>query len=174
MRNWTGMNVCQWEHSRRWEIAAGLGEFVRAEGALLLPGFVSLSVFFRRASQTASTVELVLWTAPIYFRPLDEDNFSNNPAQYLLPLVVEPATGLQMTGTGAQVFGARIAPAQAMGSLLFWQLKNTGGSTAIVVGDIYVVPNHQGTMTLTDVRRTVDLGGGPGMGNGARPMMRQG
>ena len=29
-------------------------------------------------------------------------------------------------------------------------------------------------MTLTDVRRTVDLGGGPGMGNGARPMMRQG
>ena len=40
MRNWTGMNVCQWEHSRRWEIAAGLGEFVRAEGALLLPGFV--------------------------------------------------------------------------------------------------------------------------------------
>ncbi len=174
MKNWTGMNVFQWEHSRRWDLAAGANEFVRAEGALMLPGFVTLSVFFRRASQTASTIELALWTAPLYTRPLDEDNFSNNPAQYLLPLTLQPATGLQMTGTGAQVFGARLAPEQAVGSLLFWQLKNTGGAQSVIVGDIYVVPNHAGSMMLTEVRRTIDAGTGPSHGNLARASMRQG
>lgn len=155
MRMWTGNGVMQWENSRMWNLN-GASEFCRADGALLVPGgFTSLSVFFRRVSQTAGTFELRLWTAPIYFKLLDDDVNVNNAGATLLNLAVEPTAGLQITGTGPQVFGARIAPAQAMGSMLFWEMKNTVAA-GVLVGDLYVVPNHAGSATVSRLGRTVD------------------
>lgn len=159
MRSWNGSGVHQWEHTRRWELASGASEFCRAEGAILLPGgFRSLSFFVRRQSQSASTFELNVWTTPIYFKPLDEAIDSSNASQYLLQLTLEPSGGLSMTGTAAKVFGARLQDTQPMGSLLFWEMKNTGGASASIVADVYIVPNHAGTMTLSRLGRTVDTG----------------
>lgn len=157
MRMWTGMNVFQWEHKREWQMADGASQFVRAEGALLVPGFSSLSVFFRRESQSvAGAFTLHLWTAPIYFQPLDTD-FSANPKAYLYELAVSPQTiSTTGSGTGAQVFGGQISAAQPMGSMLFWEIRNSTGQTASIIGDIYVVPNHTGSMVLTRIGRTVD------------------
>lgn len=169
MRAWTGQNVFQWEHKRRWDLPQAGTEMCRADGALMLPGFSSLSVFFRRDSQSvAGAFNLVLWTAPIFFRPLDEDTFAANPAQFLYKLATGPANPISTagTGTGAHVFGGLITDGQPMGSLLFWQIENATGQAASIVADIYVVPNHRGTMTLDRVSRTVDVtdpaGGQPG------------
>lgn len=178
MQMWTGMGVFQWEHKRTWSLAAtgqaGDREICRAEGALLVPGFSSLSVFFRRESQSAvGEFEISVWTAPIWFRPLDEDNLSSTPEAYLYKLTVAPATGLNTgnSGTTARVFGAQIADAQPMGSLLFWQVKNNIASAQSITGDLYVVPNHTGTMMLGRLGRVMDgtgLGGsGTLAGNGA-------
>jgi len=163
MRSWNGVGVYQWEHTRRWELASGVSEFCRAEGALVVPGgFRSLSFFVRRQSQSASTFELFIWTTPIYFKPLDETIDSTTAPQYLLQLSLEPSGGLSLTSTAAKVFGARLQDNQPMGSLLFWEMKNTGGASANVVADIYVVPNHVGMLSLPKMGRTVDAGdGGP-------------
>lgn len=156
MRMWTGQGVFQWEHNRRWTLD-GASEFCRADGALVTPGFSSLSVFVRRASQTAgSTFELLLWTAPIYFKLLDEPIDSTSAPQLLYKLSLAPVP-LQMTDTTAKVFGARIAPTEPMGSVLFWEMKHTG-TAGTLVGDIYVVPNYVGTTAHAQISRTVDLG----------------
>lgn len=158
MRSWNGTGVYQWEHTRKWELASGASDFCRAEGALLVPGgFRSLSFFVRRQSQSASaTFELFIWTAPIYFKPLDEEITSSNASQYLLQLTLEPSGGLQMTSTTAKVFGARLKDDQPMGSLLFWEMKNSSGATYNIVADLYVVPNHIGMATMPRVGRMVD------------------
>jgi hypothetical protein len=162
MYAWSGSGSIQWEHVRAWDLAASASEWVRGEGALSVPGgFTSLSVFFRRKSQTASTtVELKLYTDPIYFQPL-EDDIAQNALGDLLQLTMEPTSGLSMTGTGAQVFGARVAPAQAIGSLLFWRLHNTATGTANIVGDIYIVANHLGVASFPTLSRAVEPPSGP-------------
>jgi hypothetical protein len=157
MRMWTGADVFQWEHSRKWDLNS-TSEFCRADGALILPGgFRSLSIFFRRVSQSAGTFEIFLYTAPLYFKLLDDEMTSNNAIQLLYKLSLKPSTGLQMTGTGAQVFAAQIDPDQPMGSLLFWEIKNTIAAGTLV-GDLYIVPNHSGMMTMPRISRTLEVG----------------
>jgi hypothetical protein len=132
MRMWTGKGAFQWESSRKWDLNAG-SEFCRGDGAVLVPaGLQSFSVFFRRASQSAGTFTLRLHTAPVYMQLLDSE----------------------MTGTGARVYGARLDPNQAMGTILFWEVANSG-SPGMLVGDIYLVPNHMGSITLPKFSRTV-------------------
>ena len=164
MHRYTGQGVFQWEHSRQWVLNA-TSEYCRAEGALVLPGFTSLSIFFRRSSQTAGTFTLKLWTAPIYFRLLDDPIDANNIQALLYPLALEPAAGLTMTGTTAKVFGARIAPNQPMGSLLFWEMENTMASGTLI-GDIYVVPNFAGSTAQPSITRAVEVAAGGGSGQG--------
>lgn len=155
MRMWTGQGAFMWESGRKWTLD-GASEFCRGDGALLLPGgFSSLSVFFRRYSQSAGTFTLNLWTAPIFFKLLDDPIETNNAASQLYPLAMAPTAGLQMTTGGAQVFGAKVAPDQPMGTLLFWEMKNTTAAGTIV-GDIFVVPNFTGTMASAQISRTVD------------------
>ncbi len=168
MRMWTGNGAFQWEASRKWELNAA-SEFCRGDGAVLIPGGLqSFSVFFRRASQSAGTFTLKVHTTPIYTQLLDTEVTSNNAAATLLPLAVQPLTGLEMTSTGAKVFGARIDPSQAMGTVLFWEVANTvaGG---VLVGDIYLVANHQGAVANPRFARTVDDPDGQG---GTNPRMR--
>lgn len=158
MKSWNGLGVYQWEYTRKWDVAGASSEFVRADGALALPGgFNALSFFFRRQSQTNGPFELAIWTAPIYFRNLDDLIDPNNASQSLLQIALEPATGLQMSGTAAQVFGARSRADNPMGTLLFWQMKNTG-TTGSIVGDLYVVPNHIGALSSPSLARFVELG----------------
>lgn len=157
MRYWNGLGVYQWEHTRRWELTAGTSEFTRAEGALLVPGGLSsLSFFVRRQSQSASTFELSIWTTPVFFKPLDEVIDSTTASQYLLELTLEPASSLSLTGTAMKVFGGKIKSDQPMGSLLFWEMANTGGSNANMIGDIYVVPNHIGVASGTRLSSAAD------------------
>jgi hypothetical protein len=154
MRMWTGKGAFQWESSRKWDLNAG-SEFCRGDGAVLVPaGLQSFSVFFRRASQSAGTFTLRLHTAPVYMQLLDSEITANNAAATLLPLTVQPLSGLEMTGTGARVYGARLDPNQAMGTILFWEVANSG-SPGRLVGDIYLVPNHMGSITLPKFSRTV-------------------
>lgn len=160
MNRWTGKGVYQWENSRQWTLNAA-SEFCRADGALVVPGFSSMSIFFRRVSQSAGTFELCIWTAPIYFKLLDDNIDTNTASQLLYKLTLQPGTGLQMTGTAAQVFGAKIATDQPMGSVLFWEIKNTVASGTLI-GDIYVVPNATGSIAPPPIERTVDLMGGGG------------
>jgi len=163
--------VFQWEASRRWDLD-GTSEFCRADNALLVPGgFSSISVFFRRVSQTADTFTLTLWTAPLWTRLLDDEITASNAAASLLSLEVQPSNGLSMTGTGAQVFGARIDPSQAMGSLLFWQVAKTSGA-GLLVGDLYLVPNHAGSMTSPRFGRTVNGPSNEGPTHAARRAAR--
>jgi hypothetical protein len=165
----TGAGAFQWEHHRTWQSNAA-SESCRAEGALHLPdGFASWSVFFRRGAQTAGTFELLLWTTPIYFQTLDTLIDSATASATLLPVGLTPSGGLLMTGTSAKVFGAKIGSDQPMGSLLFWEVRNTVAA-GVLTGDIYLVPNHTGTVTLPRVGRTVDASGQamPGLAGGAR------
>lgn len=162
----------QWEHRRVWDLPATSSEFVLAEGALALPGgFSSLSVFFRRSAQSGGQFNLVLWTTPIFFNPLDFD-FSNTPDQYLWPLSWTVGTALQMTGTGAKVFGGRIGDTEPIGTLLFWQMENDTASRQSITGDLYVVPNHRGTVSFPSVDRTVATGGGMGAQRAPRIIQR--
>lgn len=169
MRAWSGLGTFQWEHTRRWELASAGSEYTRAEGALLVPGgFDSFSFFFRRASATVGTFELFLWTAPVFFKPLDEAIDDNTAESHLFKLVFDQPTSMQFTGTTAKVFGGRLKANQPMGCLLFWQMKNTGGAAGSIVGDLYIVANHSGTMTLPRIGRTIDdvtspIGGPPSL-----------
>lgn len=151
-------NTFQWEHKRRWDIAGNSFEFCRAEGALLVPGFRDFSIFFRRESQSASTFELALWTAPVFFRPLDE-SFDNNPNAWLVPVALAP-NAISMTGTGAEVFAATVSPSQPVGTMLFWQMKNTTSTAGQIVGDIYLVANHSGVVSLPRFVRTMEATSG--------------
>lgn len=144
---------------RRWEMAAAGVELVRAEGALQIQGLSSFSVFFRRASQSSgATFELTLWTTPIFFRPLDDD-FQSTPTQYLRQITMDPVDPIPLAGqgTGAQVFGGKVKEGQPVGTLLFWQMKNAGGASASIVGDIYVVPNSIVVVTTPRISRTLDV-----------------
>lgn len=167
MRTWNGSGVFQWEHVRQWKLAANTSNFTRDEGALMVPGaLTTFSLFFRRQSQTASTTfELQLWTAPIFFKPLDETIDSISAPQYLMPVKLETggSGSLSMVaGAGgpgpAQVFGARFKEGEPMGSLLFWEMKNTtpGMGDGDIVGDIYLVPNNSGVISGANFGRVVD------------------
>lgn len=156
MRMWTGQGAFQWEHSRQWALN-NASEFCRGDGALVLPGgFGSLSIFFRRHSQSGGTFELRLWTAPIFFKLLDDLIDASNAAAQLYPLTLTPSTGLTMVQGGAEVFGAKLDTNQPMGTLLFWQVINTAAEAGTIVGDIFVVPNYTGTMATPQLSRTVD------------------
>lgn len=170
----SGAGVIQWEHHRTWQLdlAAVGSEFCRAEGALVLPGgFSSWSVFFRRSAQTGagSRFDLLLWTAPIFFQTLDTPITPATAPQLLLPVTTLPTTGLQMLigAGGPLVFAGKIATDQPMGSLLFWEMRNLL-FPGTITGDIYLVPNHTGTVTMPRIARTVD-GSGHACGNGGRP-----
>lgn len=157
MRMWTGQGAFQWESSRQWvATTVGSSEFCRGDGALLLPGgFSSFSVFFRRHSQTAGTFTLRLWTAPIFFKLLDDVIDTSNASTQLFNLATLPSNGLEMDQTGARVYAAKVDPDQPMGTLLFWEMKNSG-ATGTIVGDIFVVPNYTGTMATPQIARTLD------------------
>lgn len=162
----------QWEHRRIWDLPASSSEFVLAEGALALPGgFSSLSAFFRRSGQSGGQFNLTLWTAPVYFKPLDFD-FSNSADQYLWPLSWTVGSALQMTGTSAKVFGWRINDVDPIGTLLFWQMENADASRQSITGDLYVVPNHRGTVSFPGVDRTVATGSGMGAQRAPRILQR--
>ncbi|MCK6531232.1 hypothetical protein L6R50_27940 [Myxococcota bacterium] len=164
MRYWTGSGVFQWEHTRQWQLPISSSEFTRAEGALLLPGgFSSLSAFFRRQSQSGDgPVTLRLWTTPVFFKPLDEAITATTAPQYLFELSYEDGQSISMdtqTTSGARVFAARIGASQPMGSLLFWEMRNTDDTAvATVVGDLYLVANHAGVLSLPRIGRMVESG----------------
>ena len=165
MLQWNGAGSFQWEHQRTWDIPASGAQMVLAEGALCLPGgFRSLSFFFRRISQSGPPVDLEIWTAPVFFQPLDDD-FSANPENFLRQVTIEPSNALQLSDldTPAQrVYGGRIKDDQPVGTLLFWRMNNPDTTTAAkIVGDIYVVSNHIGVATGSHIGRTVDAGGRP-------------
>ena len=173
MKRWSGSGVFQWEHIRKWDLAAGANEICRAEGALLVPGGLrSFSIFFRRNNQSGGTMELALWTSPIFYEPLDDD-FTAAPVGKLFQLAMEPTGNLSMTGTAAQVFAARLQDDQPMGTMLFWQMKNTGATLENITGDIYIVPNHSAVLSFPTIGRTADVGEGPGrsiVAHGVSPM----
>jgi hypothetical protein len=183
MRVWSGSGVFQWESTRTWSLAASGGpsasEFVRTTGALCIPGgFGGISVFFRRASATTDQMKLRIWTAPLFYKPLDEDITVTNAVQYLYELTLDPAIGLNMSsfGTGPRVFAARIKPDQPVGTLLYWQMENLVAAPHSVMGDILLVPNHIGTMTFPGFARTTDAMTGNGAANliGGGSRLRQG
>ncbi len=161
MRAWNGQGTFQWEHVRQWGVVAGASSFPRAEGAVLVPGGLStFSLFFRRQAQSGSTFELYLWTAPVYFKPLDQDIDATTAPQHLLKLELDlggGATGIVMTGTTTQVFGARLKGNQPMGSLLFWELKNAGVADATIVGDLYLVPSSFGMIAGATFARPLEV-----------------
>ena len=160
LMNWTGNGAIQWEHQRVWDLDAGAKEMCLAEGALSMPaGFLSWSIFVRKTDLVgATTMELELWTAPIFYQPLDTD-IAQAPGEQLYQLTMEPATGLQMTGGGKGVFAAKLKSDQPMGTLLFWRMHNTGGSNnGRLTADIFIVPNFAGVTTSAPIGRTVQTG----------------
>lgn len=179
MKFWSGSGGFQWEHVRTWNLGLNASEFVRAEGALVLPGgLTTLSAFVRKVTITGgATFELLLWTAPIYFNTLDTNLDANNASNYLLQLSTDPTSALVMSGTTPQVYGAKIKSDQPMGTLLFWQIKNTIAAGALTA-DIYIVANHAGMLSLPRLVRTVDIGdsnysaASASMQSGAPPQIR--
>jgi hypothetical protein len=90
---------------------------------------------------------------------VNTSNWQNN----LLQLTVEPSTGLDMAPgqtPASRVYGARVAPAQAVGTLLFWGMANASNPSVAgnITGDIYVVTNHGGVVSFPVLGRAVDPG----------------